>query len=306
MRPFNPGRDLSALADLIEVGFSKSLDRSGRRMVQGMRSLGRLGWLGGVLSRWVLPPAANPRGFVWEEDGRVLGNASLLPVLGYPHRWVMANVAVLPDQRRRGIGRSLVTASIGDAQHRGAHEIILQVDQENEDARLLYQSMGFTSSPPRTTWIGRVDQALEPTVASQVRRRVGSEWRNQWELARGLHPEGLVWPYPISAGYFRPRAWQQRLGLDLDRHWVWFEDERLLGSVSLRWGFEPGQLRMILLVEPESRGQIELSLITASLRNIQPMGDFIVMDYPMGAAEQIFRGMGFKVQRNLIWMRLAL
>ncbi|TFH35852.1 MAG: GNAT family N-acetyltransferase, partial [Anaerolineales bacterium] len=194
LRPFDSRRDLSALADLIEVGFSGSLDRSGRRMVHGLRTLGRLGWLGGALSRWILPPAANPQGFVWEENGRVLGNASLLPVTDFPQRWVMANVAVFPEQRRRGIARSLVTASIEDAQSRGAREIILQVDQGNQAAHQLYQSLGFDGSPSRTTWVGRVpSEEPTPALTTPVRQRRASEWRWQWELARKLHPEGLVW-----------------------------------------------------------------------------------------------------------------
>ena len=307
LRPFDAGRDLSVLADLIEAGFSENLDRSGRRMVQGLRNLGRLGRLGGVLSRWILPPAANPQGFVWEENGRVLGNASLLPVTGYRQRWVMANVAVFPEQRRRGIGRSLVIASIEHAKKQGAREIVLQVDRENDSAHLLYQSLGFSSSPPRTTWEGRAFQGdLREISGSPVRRRTASEWRPQWELARRLHPEGLIWPYPPNISYFRPGSWQQRLQLNLDRHWVWVEGTRLLGSASYRWGFEPGHVRMILLVEPESRGKIEESLLRVAMHSLQPYGDSIVVDYPTDAAEQSFIKVGLREKRRLVWMSRTL
>lgn len=307
LRPFDAGRDLVALADLIEAGFSKSLDHSGHRMVQGLRTFGRLGWLGGVLSRWMLPPAANPQGFVWEENGRVLGNASLLPVTGYPHRWVMANVAVFPEHRRRGIGRSLVTASIEHAQKRGAREVVLQVDRDNASALSLYQSLGFSSCPPKTTWVGRASQSIPEEISSStVRRRTASEWRHQWELARRLHPEGLVWPYPPDAGFFRPGTWQQRLRLNLDRHWVWFDDERLLGSISLRWGIEPGHVRMILLVEPESQGKIETNLLMVALNSLQPYGDSIVVDYLSDTAEASFKQVGFREKRRLVWMQRKL
>ena len=307
LRPFDAGRDLSALADLIEAGFSKSLDRSGRRMVQGLRMFGRLGWLGGVLSRWILPPAANPQGFVWEENGRVLGNASLLPVTGYPHRWVMANVTVLPEQRRRGIGRSLVTASIEHAHKRGAREIVLQVDRDNESALMLYQSLGFSNCPPKTTWVGRASHATPKEISgSIVRRRSDSEWRHQWELARRLHPEGLVWPYPPDAGFFRPGPWQQRLRLNLDRHWVWFDDERLLGSISFRWGLEPGHVRMLLLVDPESQGKIESDLLMVAMQSLQPYGDSIVVDYLSDVAEASFKKVGFSEKRQLVWMNRTL
>lgn len=307
LRPFDAARDLIALADLIEVGFAENLDSSGRRMVRGLRTLGRMGWLGGMLSRWLLPPAANPQGYVWEEDGVVLGNASLMPVTGYPHRWVMANVVVLPEERRRGIGQSLVNVSIEHARRRGAREIILQVDHDNVGATALYHSLGFSSSIPRTTWVGRMSQLRLPSLAhSQVRRRKTSEWRQQWELARKLHPDGLVWPYPTSVGYFQPRTWQGRLGLRLNRHWVWPEDDRILGSVSLRWGIEPGNLRLILLVENDRRDQIEGDLISTALHQLQTFGDVVQLDYPTDVAEASFQRFGFSAQRRLIWMSLNL
>jgi ribosomal protein S18 acetylase RimI-like enzyme len=307
LRPFDPGRDLSVLADLIEVGFARSLDPSGRRMVRGLRALGRLGWLGGILGRWLLPPAANPQGFVWEEYGQVLGNASLLPVTGYPHRWVMANVAVFPEQRRKGIGRSLVLASVEHARKHGAREIILQVDQDNEAAKQLYFSLGFRTTGPRTTWVGRMSELdLSPSLMSTVRRRKSSEWSQQWELARRLHPEGLVWPYPTRPGYFRPSVWQERFRIYPDRHWVWFEGDRLLGSASLRWGLEPNQLRMILLVDEEHRGQIERELLITSLKSLQSYGEMIHLDYPTGEAEQVFRRIGLSDHRRLLWMSLKL
>ncbi len=306
IRPFDPGRDLSALADLIEVGFAQNLDPSGQRLVRGLRALGRFGWLGGQLSRWLLPPAANPQGYVWEQDGVVLGNASLLPVTGYPQRWVLANVVVLPGQRRRGIGRILVKESIQHARRRGAQEIILQVDHDNEGAISLYHKLGFRSSIPRTSWVGRLSHMSLPAEQPQVRRRERSEWQQQYRLARVLHPEGLVWPFPASAGYFRPRVLAKPLGLGADRHWVWVEDDRIDGSASLRWGLEAGSLRLILLVEQERKGELEGALVTAALNTLQPFGDVVQLDYPKDVAGSTFKEIGFSAQRHLLWMRLLL
>ena len=307
IRRFDARRDLSALADLIELGFAENLDRSGRQMVQGLRTLGKLGWIGGWLSRWLLPPAANPKGYVWEANGVVQGNASMLPVTGYPSRWVMANVVVLPEQRRKGIARALVTQSIDDARKHGAREIILQVDQDNEGAMALYQSLDFSASPPRTTWTGRIASLnLTPGNPPNVRRRAQGEWRDQWRLAQTLHPEGLVWPFPPSPGYFREQSWSQRLGLRIDRHWVWSDSERLAGSVSLRWGLETGTLRLILLVDHPQRGIIEGELITAAARQLGQTNASIVLDYPSGVAESILNQVGLTERRQLVWMHLKL
>src|SRR5512134_3714944 len=96
MRLVDPRRDLSGLADVIESAFADSLDLAGRRMADEMRRYGRLGWLGWLLGRFLLPPAAYPKGYVWIEDGHLVGNASLMPVQGAADRWVLANVAVYP------------------------------------------------------------------------------------------------------------------------------------------------------------------------------------------------------------------
>jgi hypothetical protein len=128
----------------------------------------------------------------------------------------------------------------------------------------------------------------------------------QWNLARALHPEGLIWPFPPSAGYFRPQAWKAHIGMRLDRHWVRFDGDQLIGSSSLRWGYEPGTLRLVLLVKKEQRGQIERELILAALEKGTPFGEIVQMDYPSGVADPSLRELGFKEQRTLIWMNLNL
>jgi len=120
LRKVNSRRDMAQVADLIELVFRGDLDPFGLRMVREMRAMGRAGYLGWALNRLLLPPAARPQGFVWEADGRVVGNASLLAVNGFPERWVLANVAVGPGYRRRGIGRQMVEAAIELAMERGA------------------------------------------------------------------------------------------------------------------------------------------------------------------------------------------
>ena len=92
----------------------------------------------------------------------------------------------------------------------------------------------------------------------------------------------------------------------LDRHWVWSEGDRLIGSISLRRGYEPGNLRLILLVEEKGKEKVEGELIAASLGPLQPFGDVIMLDYPAGVAASRLRQIGFLEQRRLVWMRLKL
>ena len=303
LRRYEARRDMDALAKLIETAFGERLDESGRRMIQEMRLLGRAGWLGWLLSRWLLPPMAHPYGFVWEVDGKLVGNASLLPVEQFRHRWVLANVAVTPKERGKGIAGRLVDASIDFARRKGARKLILQVDAGNERALTLYHHRSFTVTTTRTVWTAHgTPRALNDVDAGLTRQRNVDEWRAQWALAKRLHPEGLIWPYPTVSSIFRPRGTKRWLSLGPDRHFVWVEEGHLAGSVSLRHSSQPGVWRIVLIVEPEYRGRIEASLLSAALESYRDTQWGYLLEYPHDAAEEALRELGFRARRTLTWM----
>ena len=68
---------------------------------------------------------------------------------GYVIYWILAdemhllNLAVHPDQRRRGIARSLLTAALDKARSQGAAVVWLEVRPSNAAALSLYHSFGF-------------------------------------------------------------------------------------------------------------------------------------------------------------------
>jgi ribosomal-protein-alanine N-acetyltransferase len=294
---------MAALADLIETAFGERLDDSGQRMIREMRLLGKSGWPGWLLSRWLLPPAANPYGFVWEADGQVVGNASLLPVEHFFHRWVIANVAVAPAYRGQGIAGRLVDASTEFAQRKGARQLILQVDADNERALRLYQHRGFEQTTTRTVWTApTTPRGLDLIETGPVRKRQAGEWRSQWALAKRLHPEGVIWPYPTVSSIFRPSGAQRWLSVGPNRHWVWIDDHRLVGSVSLRLSSQPGVWRIVLLVEPEFRGCVEAALLSAALMDFRNTHWGYMLEYPHDGAKKTLSEIGFHAQRTLTWM----
>jgi len=306
LRPIDMRRDMRVVADLIETAFAGRLDPEGRRMLHWMRNLGRAGWIGWLLNYWLLPPAAHPLGFVWEVDGRVVGNASLLKVAGCLKRWVLSNVAVYPDHRRRGIGRALVQASIDMVHRRRGEVILLQVDRDNRVAQVLYASYGFRPLSTRTTWVRRRDQALPATAEyGLARRRKRGEWHEQWELARRVNPEGLIWPFPVAASLFRPNSLLDTFSLDSMRHWVWSEGGKLLASLTARRGMGRGGWRLILVVEPRARGRVEASLLARGLDDLA-LSDHMVLDYPAGLAVEELQELGFRPERTLTWMAVDL
>lgn len=307
IRPIEPRRDMAALAGLIEQAFSERLDASGRRMILGMKMFARAGSLGWFLGRWFLPPAAYPQGYVWEEDGEVVGNASLLPVSGYQQRWVMANVVVKPEYQRQGIARKLVMASIDHARRSGGKRIMLQVDRDNQGARMLYENLEFKTLSTRTTWLRKGNgEWPHDDTHGRVRPRTSSEWREHWALAKRLHPEGLLWPFPVAASIFRPSGFENLFGLGKPKHWVRQEAGRLAGAVSIRPELERRLLRLMMVVESEWREKIEIGLLCEAMQESAALADDFVMDYPSDVARENIEALGFKAIRELTWMGMKL
>lgn len=83
---------------------------------------------------------------VAEVDDVVAGYAKLSRSTKFPsHHHVMElnGLTVDPNQRRNGVGRRLVEASIGEARHRGARKLSLHVLGGNTSAQHLYEACGF-------------------------------------------------------------------------------------------------------------------------------------------------------------------
>lgn len=140
LRPLNVLRDLPAVADLIEVCFSSTMDNEGQRYLSDMRRASRddsfLRWASRMTETASLPLM----GYVWEQDGRIIGNASLIPFRNRGKRvFLIANVATHPDYRRRGIGRALTERVMKQARDKRATAIWLHVRDDNPGAIELYQ-----------------------------------------------------------------------------------------------------------------------------------------------------------------------
>lgn len=87
---------------------------------------------------------------------RLLGTGGLLTI---GETAQILTISVLPPARRTGVGRLLVREMIAEACRRGASEVLLEVREDNEPARQLYASEGFTVLGRRRGYYeqGRVD-----------------------------------------------------------------------------------------------------------------------------------------------------
>jgi ribosomal-protein-alanine N-acetyltransferase len=90
------------------------------------------------------------RFLVAEEGGREGAAGGAVPtLLGYVVALVMADegeiadLAIAPAARRRGIARSLLERTIADLTDAGVRALYLEVRESNAAARALYQALGF-------------------------------------------------------------------------------------------------------------------------------------------------------------------
>lgn len=105
------------------------------------------------------------------------GEDAASPALGYVVAWFVvdegeiANLAVDPEARRRGIGATLLDAALAEGARRGSSAIYLEVRESNAAARQLYESRGFVEVGRRPGYYRRpVEDAvvLRCALASAV------------------------------------------------------------------------------------------------------------------------------------------
>src|SRR5512141_1374816 len=217
LRPLNILHDLPQVADLIELCFSSTIDDEGQSYLDQMRRASRdndfLRWAGRVVDSTSMPLS----GFVWEDAGRIVGNASLVyQTYGTRKIAMIANVATHPDYRRQGIGRALTEGAMKHARRKGARELWLHVRDDNPTAIRIYEDLGFVERARRTTYYSRPGS---PISSLTTPASTGSEGRSSLLIAS---PRPRDWPlqhswlkraHPYELSWYSRWDWE-RLGPD--------------------------------------------------------------------------------------------
>ena len=89
---------------------------------------------------------------VAQDGDRVAGYVGSQTVLGEAD---MMNVAVLPEYRRCGIGRELVTKLVEALKEKGNYCLTLEVRVSNEPAIRMYEALGFTKIGQRPNYYAK-------------------------------------------------------------------------------------------------------------------------------------------------------
>jgi ribosomal protein S18 acetylase RimI-like enzyme len=305
LRPFDVRRDLRPTADLVELCFADTLDPDGERYLRQMRSAansaGLLRWAAAT-AEWASVPLT---GYIWEEDGKLVGNVSLITFILHGRRnYLIANVAVHPDFRRRGIARSLTQRAIEHARQRGAQSTWLHVREENDAAISLYRSLGYNERARRTTWFSQPGIPLDsPPADVTVGPRRARFWQTQKNWLKYHYPPELTWHLPINLNSLRPGItgflYRILTGAVINQ-WAAQHGDRLSGVLS--WQATQTYADTLWLASsPQEEDTAAFSLLLHARQHLSPRRP-LSLDYPAHHANEAIQAAGFRVHQTLIWM----
>jgi ribosomal protein S18 acetylase RimI-like enzyme len=320
LRPMEPGRDLAGVASLIQDAFEDELDRAGQAALREMRSMKRLGPLLWFLDNASLEFSQLLSGFVWVEEGQIVGNATVSRAAPGSNRWIISNVAVAEAFRGRGIAWALMDAAIELIREWEGRTVILQVRDNNAPALHIYHTLGFDQvfgmAHLRLDRVPDVSPRALSSTGVRPRRFDVNDARRDYELALADSPKQVQLERPV-------RFTRYRLGLE-HRLTDWLR-QLVGGGASLRLVLEsegrfdativaePGtwwrENQIKMTVHPSARGRVEEVLIGQTLHYLQPWGRrATLVRHPTYHPEGIeaFKSFGFVEERTLLWMKLEL
>jgi ribosomal protein S18 acetylase RimI-like enzyme len=309
---------MGSVADLIQEAFAEDLDQAGHSMLREMRAMGRLGpllwWLDGAGAGGYQMLS----GFVWLEEGHIVGNVTITRASHIIDRWIISNVAVAAPYRGRGIARSLLRAALDMIREQRGRSVALQVRDDNQVAVYVYQTMGFKllfgTAHLRMDAVPPVDQL--PLPAAHLRPLTGADSHAAYRLACAAMSKAAQDEYPVRLSHFqvgleqRLTDWfRMMIGKTPTLRLVAENDGHLHAMVTVQPGGRGSESLIALTVHPDARGEIEPALIDHALRHIGRWSRGpVVTRQPTYHAEGVaaFTARGFRTERTLLWMKLTL
>ncbi|MBV7330893.1 GNAT family N-acetyltransferase [Chloroflexi bacterium TSY] len=319
IRPFDIGRDLRPVAELISQAFAQELDSRGTAVLREMRVMGYMGGLIRLLNRSTGDFGDIINGYVWVEDGKVVGNVTIQRSDGHSDRWQIVNVAVAKQYRGRGIAGNLLLRALEHIEQSGARWAVLQVYENNKIARTLYQHIGFENLG------GTVELRLDRIPSSNIEiskqldgfRPFGShEWRALYDIVRSQSTAQSQWWRSEKRSDFR-QTFEEQIS-----EWFWrvmgrqrtyrvciqkgsrFDAALILNAQ--RW---KGDHKIALWMRPEYYGQYEdyfLQWILAQLQEFPRWPLSVTLSTEHAMAQDVFEQFNFRQRPALLTMRKKL
>lgn len=302
LRPYKIAQDIEQVTDLLEVCFARKGDKDSQRYIASMRRASRnesfLRWAS--MARQSSMPL---QGFVWEENGRIIGNVNLVIFRQRRKRiFMIANVAVHPEHRRHGIGRALVFQAMQYARRHGAHQLWLQVREDNAGAISLYEQLGFVTRARRTIWVTAPEYRPHTYAADiQIGPLQWRDWHWQKRWLENNYPDFISWFFPVRWQIFSPWHLPLRLlGGTYLRQWRVQRGSQLQGV--LTWLPSERKHDMLWLAAPRQADSSALAALLIHTQKILSNRLELRLDHPARQHTAALRAANFKDLRTLCWM----
>jgi ribosomal protein S18 acetylase RimI-like enzyme len=305
LRRLDMRRDLARVADLVELCFYDTLDPEGKQYLKEMRRAAQnatlMGWASNLIDEAPMPPS----GYIWEEDGRLVGNLSLIPILVQGKKgYMIANVATHPDYRGRGIASALTITALKHIREHGAACAWLQVRDDNPGAIHIYETNGFKERLRRSSWYSGPSFTEHPVPQGmRVGKRLSDHWSLQCEWLKRLYPNELTWHIPFDWNLFRPDVWGKifrAFSLEHLHHWSVSQNNQLVGVLS--WKHVSGFTDPLWLAVPDQIDDAAVLALIGHARHHIRQNQPLCLNFPAGVAADVLRQAGFYLHQTLIWM----
>ena len=317
LRPVDLRTDLGGMADLIEICFGATMDESGRAGIREWRTVSQsssMSWLYSGLDRAL---GGLEQGFVWIEDGKVVGNVTVSPAplpRSFGTGFIVANVAVHPEFRRHGLALSLMQAALDLIRDKGGDFAVLQVDADNEVAMRLYNRVGFRAERGFTRWQRRPRLRAPMALVGMppITLRQPYEWRAEMALAELVRPNsqgGLGWLRPVHPDFFRRPLLKTLVDWTIARnedHWIVRRERshEIIASMRTTTSFGASD-RLELMVHPSEQARLTEPMINYALRLLEDRHRMTQIEHPAAdvIASQVLEQYGFERRATTVHMR---
>ena len=277
IRPLDYARDLEALGELLDIAFQEEILGSSAQMRQEFRLYARLMFF----FHWIylIPMVRDSfRGFVWLEDGKLVGNVTLSTVNYDRRRWLISNVATHPSYRRRAIATQLMQRAIEEAIHRGAEIIMLDVRLNNTGAIQLYEKLGFQAVDARTEMqlgagTGGRTQIFPAPQGMAMRPYRPGDVERATILMQAAHRSGprLSQAADLHTLVFGNALFnlQQRITGQIQERFAVEQAGQLVALAGIQYSYRPRPHTMQFIIDPAISGQIEDWLVSRALIELE-------------------------------------
>jgi GNAT superfamily N-acetyltransferase len=316
-RPIDISRDSGQIIALLDQAFGPLPSGRGQRMLISPAGAHLSSVLGPRFRDYL--GRAVP-GFVWEESGRIVGTMSLLAARK-PGKYLVANVAVHPDYRRRGIGTRLMNASMDYIRKQGGQEILLQVERDNKAANRLYADLNFSFLGEVNNWtastIGIRSLPVTDSEGFNIRSMSHGDEKAAYLLDQRCMPFSLRWPDPPHPSKYRGSLWR--------RINDFFNGKKMEVRVADIPALKPGKRRLVGLgyiesewsrphelavrVIDEWQGLVERNILSALVAHVKHhRSGYVRINHLAndGYVNELLKEANFRIKRSLRLMHYSL